>query len=62
MGGVCVFVGNLSVRLGFGREILSQTAVDPLYGVALVFGDDSFLDVGVDLLVHEILQLGQVII
>lgn len=48
--------------MDFGRIILSQAAVDPFYGVSFVFGDDSFLDVRVDLLVHEILQLGQVII
>lgn len=40
----------------------SQAAVDPLNGVALIFGDDALLDVGVDLLVHEVLQLGQVVI
>lgn len=42
--------------------VVLQAAVDPLDGVAFVFGDDALLDVRVDLLVHEILQLGQVII
>lgn len=39
-----------------------QAAVDPLDGVTFVLGDDALLNVGVDLLVHEVLQLGQVII
>lgn len=39
-----------------------QAAVDPLDGVTFVLGDDALLDVGVNLLVHEVLQLGQVII
>lgn len=39
-----------------------QAAVDPLDGVAFVLGDDPFLYVGVNLLVHEVLQLGQIII
>lgn len=39
-----------------------QAAVDPLDGVSFILGDDALLDVGVDLLVHEFLQLGQVII
>lgn len=39
-----------------------QAAVDPLDGVAFVLGDDALLDVGFNLLVHEVLQLGQVII
>lgn len=39
-----------------------QTAVDPLDGVAFVFGDDALLDIRVNLLVHEILQLGQVVV
>lgn len=42
------------------REL--QAAVDPLYDVAFVLGDDAFLNVGVHLLVHEVLQLGEVII
>lgn len=44
------------------KQIRLQAAVDPLDGVAFVFGDDSLLDVGVHLLVHEVLQLGQVVI
>lgn len=39
-----------------------QAAVDPLDGVALVLGDDALLDVGVNLLIHEVLQFGQIII
>lgn len=35
------------------REL--QAAVDPLYDVAFVLGDDAFLNVGVHLLVHEVL-------
>lgn len=42
--------------------IVLQAAVDPLDGVPFVLGDDSFLYVGVNLLVHEVLQFGQVII
>lgn len=45
-----------------GRGGGLQAAVDPLDGVALVLGNDAFLDVGVNLLVHEVLQFGQVII
>lgn len=39
-----------------------QATVDPLDGVAFILGDDALFDVGVNLLVHEVLQLGQVII
>lgn len=39
-----------------------QAAVDPLDCVAFILGDNAFVNVGVDLLVHEVLQLGQVII
>lgn len=39
-----------------------QAAVDPLDGVTFTLGDDALLNVGVNLLVHEVLQLGQVII
>lgn len=39
-----------------------QAAVDPLDGVAFVLGDDALFNVGVNLLVHEVLQLGEVII
>lgn len=39
-----------------------QAAVDPLDGVAFILGDDALLNVGVNLLVHKVLQLGQVII
>lgn len=58
---------DLSVRFLFGdlgqmmgREL--QAAVDPLDCVAFVLGNDAFLDVGVHLLVHEVLQLGEIII
>lgn len=50
---------DLSVR--FLVRVL-QAAVDPLDCVAFVLGDDAFFDVGVHLLVHEVLQLGEVII
>lgn len=39
-----------------------QAAVDPLDGFTLILGHDALLNVGVNLLVHEVLQLGQVII
>lgn len=39
-----------------------QAAVDPFDGVTFALGDDALLNVGVDLLVHEVLQFGQVII
>lgn len=39
-----------------------QAAVDPLDGVSFILGDDALLNVRVDLLVHEVLQLGQVVI
>lgn len=39
-----------------------QAAVDPLDGVSFILGDDALLNVGINLLVHEVLQLGQVII
>lgn len=41
---------------------LLQAAVDPLDGVSLFLGDDALLNVRVDLLVHEVLQLGQVVV
>lgn len=41
---------------------LLQAAVDPLDGVSFILGDDALLNVGVNLLVHEFLQLGQVVI
>lgn len=44
-----------------GRWLL-QAAVDPLDGVSFVLGDDALLNVGVHLLVHEFLQLGQVVV
>lgn len=50
-----------SLRPNDGEREL-QAAVDPLDGVAFVLGDDAFLNVGVHLLVHEVLQLGEVII
>ena len=50
-----------SYDLGGGGTAL-QAAVDPLDGVAFILGDDALLDVGVDLLVHEVLQLGKIII
>lgn len=46
-------------RMGDGAL---QAAVDPLDGVAFVLGDDALLNVRVNLLVHEVLQLGEVII
>lgn len=42
--------------------MMSQAAVDPLDCVPFILGNDALLDVGVNLLVHEVLQLGQVII
>ena len=39
-----------------------QAAVDPFDGVTFALSDDALLNVGVDLLVHEVLQFGQVII
>lgn len=39
-----------------------QAAVDPLDGVSFILGNDALLNVGVNLLVHEFLQLGQVVI
>lgn len=39
-----------------------QAAVDPLDGVAFILGDDAFLNVGIHLLIHEVLQFGEVII
>lgn len=44
-----------------GRRLL-QAAIDPLDGVSFVLGDDALLNVGVHLLVHELLQLGQVVV
>lgn len=41
---------------------MSQAAVDPFDGVPLVSGYDALLDVRVNLLVHEVLQFGQVIV
>lgn len=39
-----------------------QAAVDPLDRVTFVLGDDAFFDVGIHLLVHEVFQLGEIII
>lgn len=39
-----------------------QAAVDPLNDVAFVLLQDSLLDVSVHLLVHEVPQLGQIVI
>lgn len=56
-------LGQVQLRvLGQMMERELQTAVDPLYGVAFVLGDDAFLNVRVHLLVHKVLQLGEVII
>lgn len=43
-----------------GRE--SQAAVDPFDCVAFLLGNDAFFNVSVHLLVHEVLQLGEIII
>lgn len=45
-----------------GGGLLLQAAVDPLDGVSLILGNDALLNVGVNLLVHEFLQFGQVVI
>lgn len=58
-----MILGQVELRvLGQMMERELQTAVDPLYGVAFVLGDDAFLNVCVHLLVHKVLQLGEVII
>lgn len=61
-GSVGVLKSDSVVCVGTARMTALQAAVDPLDGVALVFGNDAFLDVRVDLLVHEVLQLGKVVI
>lgn len=48
--------------MGRGEVGRLQAAVDPLDGVSFVLGNDALLNVGVNLLVHEFLQLGQVVI
>jgi len=45
-----------------GEGVQLQTTVNSLDGFSLVFGDDALLDVGLHLLVHEVLQLGEVIV
>lgn len=47
---------------GWVLEGRSQAAVDPLDGVSFILGDDALLNVRVHLLVHELLQLGQVVV
>lgn len=67
---MCIFkwlAVDLTVRflfrvLGQMMERELQAAVDPLNCVTLVLCDDAFFDVGVHLLVHEVLQLGEIII
>lgn len=59
MGFSCCQIESCDLR---GGATALQAAVDPLDGVAFILGDDALLDVGVDLLVHEVLQLGKVII
>lgn len=71
MGNDSFFIEDFSVRFRpvleardwlRGMMMRLQAAVDPLDGVTLIFSNDALLNVGFNLLVHEVLQLGQVII
>ena len=39
-----------------------QTTVNSLYGLSFFLRDDALVDVVIHLLVHEVLQLGQVVV
>ena len=61
-GCVCAHARVCVVCVVKGGEIQLQTTVNSLDGLSFLLGDDALLDVVLHLLVHEVLQLGQVVV